>query len=82
MGTQNGHTAPFLEPVSLKKGKRKVMLSNKTVVINLPFEGRKVEGSRKNRRWERVPRAGSRREEAIIEFRCKKSSATYRTRVK
>ena len=30
------------------------------VVIDLPFEGRKVEGSRKYRRWERVPQAGRR----------------------
>ena len=34
------------------------------VVIDLPFEGRKVEGSWKYRR-ERVPKAGSRREETI-----------------
>ena len=34
------------------------------VVIDLPFEGRKVEGNRKYRR-ERVPRVGSRREETI-----------------
>ena len=37
------------------------------MVIDLPFEGRKVEGSRKYRRRERVPKAGSRREETIIE---------------
>ena len=37
------------------------------VVIDLPFEGRKVEGSQKNRRWERIPQAGSRREETITE---------------
>ena len=37
------------------------------VVIDLPFEGRKVEGSRKYGRRERVPKAGSRREEAITE---------------
>ena len=33
------------------------------VVVALPFEGRKVEGSQKYRRRERVPKAGSRREE-------------------
>ena len=37
------------------------------VVINLPFEVRKVEGSRKYRRRERVPKARSRREETITE---------------
>ena len=31
MGTQNGHNAPFLESASLKKMKRKVMSSNKTL---------------------------------------------------
>ena len=36
------------------------------VVMDLPFEGRKVEGSRKYRR-ERVPKAGSRGEETITE---------------
>ena len=35
------------------------------VVIDLPFEGRKVERSWKCRRRERVPKAGSRREETI-----------------
>ena len=37
------------------------------VVIDLPFEGRKVEGSRKYRRRERVPKARSRGEETISE---------------
>ena len=37
------------------------------VVIDLPFEARKVEGSRKYRRRERVPKAGHRREETITE---------------
>ena len=37
------------------------------VVINLPFEGRKVEGSWKYRSRERVPKEGSRREETITE---------------
>ena len=37
------------------------------MVIHLPFEGRKVEGSRKYRRRERFPKAGSRREETITE---------------
>ena len=35
--------------------------------MDLPFEGRKVEGSRKYRRRERVPKAGSGREETITE---------------
>ena len=37
------------------------------MVIDLPYERRKVEGSRKYRRRERVPKAGSRREETITE---------------
>ena len=37
------------------------------MVIDLPFEGRKVEGSWKYRRGERVPKAGSIREETIPE---------------
>ena len=36
-------------------------------MIDLPFEGRKVEGSRKYRGRERVPKVGSRREETITE---------------
>ena len=37
------------------------------MVIDLPFEGRKVEGSRKYSGRERVSKVGSRREEAITE---------------
>ena len=37
------------------------------VVIDLSFEGRKVEGSRKYRRRERVPKTGSTREETVTE---------------
>ena len=37
------------------------------MVIDLLFEGRKVEGSRKYRGRERVPKVGSRREETITE---------------
>ena len=37
------------------------------VVIDLPFEGRKVEGSWKYRRRERVPKAGRRKGETISE---------------
>ena len=37
------------------------------VVIDLPFEGRKVERSQKYRMRERVPKVGSRREETITE---------------
>ena len=36
-------------------------------MIDLPFEGGKVEGSRKYRGRERVPKVGSRREETISE---------------
>ena len=37
------------------------------MAIDLPFEGRKVEGSWKYRGRERVPKVGSRREETITE---------------
>ena len=37
------------------------------MVTDLPFEGRKVERSRKYRRKEGVPKAGSRREDTINE---------------
>ena len=47
------------------------------VVIDLPFEGRKVEGSRKYRRRERVPKAGSRREETITEPSCTESHQSF-----
>ena len=53
-----------------KKGnskKRKLCHLVPKVVIDLPFEGKKVEGSQKYRRRERVPKAGSRREETINE---------------
>ena len=75
---------PFLESVSLKKkekkgNKKKIkylirVIEKKSchlvpnVVIDLPFEGRKVEGSWKYRRRERVPKAGGRREETITEL--------------
>ena len=49
-----------------KNGNKKIMPSGPKVVIDLPFEERKIEGSRKYRR-ERAPKAGSRREEAITE---------------
>ena len=72
---------PFLESVSLMKRKRKAMKrikqsdeifkkgssKKKKMVIDLPYKGRKVEGSWKCRRRERVPKAGSRREETINE---------------
>ena len=52
-----------------KKGNKRISchLVSK-VVIDLSFEGRKVEGSRKYRRRERVPKVGSRREETITEL--------------
>ena len=69
MGIQNGHNVPFLESASLKNKKMKRIkqfykISKKgnkkkschlvpKVVIDLPFEGRKVEGSQKYRRRER-----------------------------
>ena len=37
------------------------------MVIDLPFEGRKVEGSQKYRGRERVPKVRSRKEETITE---------------
>ena len=37
------------------------------MVIDLPFEGRKVKGSWKYRRRETVPKAGSRREGTFTE---------------
>ena len=37
------------------------------MVIDLPFEGRKVKGGQKYRRRERVPKVGSRKEETITE---------------
>ena len=53
--------------VSKKDIKKKSCHLVPKVAIDLPFEGRKVEGSRKYRRRERVPKAGSRREETITE---------------
>ena len=57
---------------SKKGNKKKSCHLVSKVVIDLPFEGRKVEGSWKYRRRERVPKAGGRREETItgqINFR-------------
>ena len=53
--------------ISKKGNKKKSCHLVPKVVIDLSYEGRKVEGSRKHRRRERVPKAGSRREEAITE---------------
>ena len=52
-----------------KKGNRKKKSCHLLLklVIDLPFDGRNVEGSWKYRRWERVPKAGSRRAETITE---------------
>ena len=61
-----------------KKGKKKKIKNKKSchlipkVAIELPFEGREVEGSQKYRR-ERVPKGGSRREETITEPRSMQS---------
>ena len=52
--------------ISKKCNKKSCHLVPK-VVIDRPFEGRKVEGSRKYRGRERVPKVGSRREETINE---------------
>ena len=53
--------------ISKKGNKKKSCPLVSKVVIDLPFEGRKVEGSRKYRRRERVLRAGRRGEETITE---------------
>ena len=53
--------------ISKKANKKKSCHLVPKVVIDLPFEGRKFEGSRKYRRRERVPKAGSREEETITE---------------
>ena len=50
-----------------KKNNKKSCHLVPKVVIDLPFEGKNVEGNRKCRRRERVPKAGSRREETITE---------------
>ena len=44
------------------------MPSGPKVVIDLPFEGRKVEGSWKNRRWKSIPQVGNRMEETITKL--------------
>ena len=51
-----------------KEGNEKKCLLAPKVVIDLPFEGRNVEGSWKYRRGERVPKAGSRRQETMTEL--------------
>ena len=53
--------------ISKKGNKKKSCHLVPKVVIDLPFEGRKVKGSQKYRRRERVPKAGSRGEETITE---------------
>ena len=53
--------------MSKKGNKKKSCHLVPKVVIDLPFEERKVEGSWKYRRRERVSKAGSRREETITE---------------
>ena len=55
--------------VLFKKGNKKKYRLVPKVVIDLPFEGRKVEGSQKHKRRERVPNAGSRREETFMHWR-------------
>ena len=52
---------------SKKCNKKKSCHLAPKVVIDLPFEGRKVKGSQKYRGRERVPKVGSRREETITE---------------
>ena len=49
------------------------------VVIDLLFEGRKVEGSWKYKRRERVSKAGSRREETITESINPQEAGAYST---
>ena len=53
--------------ISKKGNKKKSCHLVPKVVIDLHFEARKVEGSWKYRRREKVPKAGSRREETITE---------------
>ena len=53
--------------MSKRSNKKKSCHLVSKVVIDLPFEGRKVEGSRKYRRRERVPKVRSRGEETITE---------------
>ena len=53
---------------SKKGNKKKSCHLVPKVVIELPFEGRTVEGSQKYTRRERVPKAESRREETITEL--------------
>ena len=55
--------------ISKKCNKKKSCRLVPKVVIDLPFEGRKAEGSQKYRGRERVPKVGSRREETITEPR-------------
>ena len=56
-----------INKISKKGNKKKSCHLVPNVVIDLPFEGRKVEGSWKYRRRERVPRTGSSGEETITE---------------
>ena len=53
--------------ISKKGNKKKSCHLVPKVVIDLPFEGRKVEGSQKYRRRERVPKKGSRGKKNITE---------------
>ena len=53
--------------ISKRVIKKKCYLVPKAV-IDPPFEGRKIEGNRRYRRRERVPKAGSRREDTITEL--------------
>ena len=53
--------------ISKRGNKKKIMHLVPKVVLDLPFGGRKVEGSQKYRRRERVPKVGSRGEETITE---------------
>ena len=53
--------------ISKKGNKKKSCHLVPKVVIDLPFEGRKVAGSRKYRRRKRVPKAGSKGEETTTE---------------
>ena len=54
------------DKISKKGNKKKSCHLVPKVVIDLSFEGRKVEGSWKSRRREGVPKAGSRREEMLL----------------
>ena len=76
MGAQNGHTLPFLKSASLKKkeeegndnGKKrkiKYLKGNSNMYWEKKKKKKRLKETGKNRRWERVPKVESRKEETI-----------------